>query len=125
MEFFKNRGEVIMTSKTNIQTFEEELKVFCEFLLEHYQRRKMKEISIICENIKEEQKIINNKTDVYEFDEIYNELELKTSKSRNFDFISQYQHICTNYGINDMNIRPHLKIKNHLESSKENVISIF
>lgn len=50
---------------------------------------------------------------------------MKTSKARNFDFISQYQHICNSYGMPDTGVKPHLRIKLHLEKAKEKITAIF
>ena len=61
-----------------------------------------------------------------EYENIYRLLNSQNANSsKNFDFIAEYQSICMKFGSQETNTRPHIIIRNHLNSTNEKIKKIF
>ena len=96
-----------------------------QFLMSFYEKRKIKEISILQERLEEEEKFIRERTAINKYDEIYHMLSLGKLPATVLDLEEQYQSICLSYGKEDKIVNPHKSIKNSLERSTKRLYKIF
>jgi hypothetical protein len=96
-----------------------------EFLLEFYERRRIKEIMILEERMREEEKFVEEKMNSIEYEKLFHNLTLRNFSRNMLDLEDQYQTICMTYGRDDSIINPHKSIKNALENSTKNLYRIF